>query len=103
MIELEILEQLKDVRDPEIPLDIVNLGLIYGIVVKNNVAYIDMTLTVQGCPAKGYFAQYIRQHILDNFPQLEDVVINFVFEPPWNKDKISDDGKAKLRSLGWSI
>ncbi len=103
MVELEILEKLKDIRDPEIPLDIVNLGLIYGILVKDNTAYIDMTLTVQGCPARNYFAQHIRQHILDNFPHLKDVVINFVFEPAWNKDKISEEGKQKLRSMGWNL
>ena len=102
-MEFQILEKLKEVRDPEIPLDIVNLGLIYGIVVKEKVAYIDMTLTVQGCPAKNYFAHHIRQHILNNFPELEDVVVNFVFEPPWNKDKISEEGKMTLRSMGWNI
>jgi metal-sulfur cluster biosynthetic enzyme len=50
--EFEILEALKEVRDPEIPLDIVNLGLIYGVQVKGRTAYIDMTFTVPSCPAK---------------------------------------------------
>ncbi|SHK49250.1 metal-sulfur cluster assembly factor [Thermocrinis minervae] len=102
-MEQAILEKLKEVRDPEIPLDIVNLGLIYGVQIKGNVAYIDMTLTVQGCPAKNYFAQHVREHILKSFPELKDVVVNFVFEPPWSKDKISEEGKEKLRSLGWNI
>ncbi len=102
-MELEIYERLKEVRDPEIPLDIINLGLVYGIVVKDNIAYIDMTLTVQGCPAKSYFAQYIREYILKSFPELKDVVVNFVFEPAWNKDKISEEGKEQLRSMGWNI
>jgi metal-sulfur cluster biosynthetic enzyme len=102
-MEQEIYERLKEIRDPEIPIDIVNLGLVYGVVVKDSVAYIDMTLTAQGCPAKSYFAQHIRDYILKNFPHLKDVVVNFVFEPPWNKDKISEEGKQKLRSMGWSI
>lgn len=102
-MEQEIYERLKEIRDPEIPLDIVNLGLVYGVVVKDRVAYIDMTLTVQGCPAKSYFAQHIRDYILKNLPDLKDVVVNFVFEPPWEKDKISEEGKQKLRSMGWSI
>jgi metal-sulfur cluster biosynthetic enzyme len=102
-MEQEIYERLKEIRDPEIPIDIVNLGLVYGVVVKDSVAYIDMTLTVQGCPAKSYFVQHIRDYILKNFPHLKDVIVNFVFEPPWNKDKISEEGKQKLRSMGWSI
>ncbi len=102
-MEREILEALKEVRDPEIPLDIVNLGLIYGVYVKDDVAYIDMTLTVQGCPAKGFFAQKIREHVLEKFPQLKDVIVEFVFEPPWSKDKISEEGKEILRKQGWQI
>ncbi len=102
-MEREILEVLKEVKDPEIPIDIVNLGLIYGIRVIDNVAYIDMTLTVQGCPAKGYFAEHIKQKILEKFPQLKDVVVEFVFEPPWTKEKISEEGRAQLRNMGWGI
>ncbi|MEJ5338928.1 MAG: metal-sulfur cluster assembly factor [Aquificaceae bacterium] len=103
MIEFEILERLKEIRDPEIPIDIVNLGLIYGVQLKENVAYVDMTLTVPSCPARGFFAQHIREHLLKNFPQLKDVVINFVFEPAWSRDKISEEGLQKLRSMGWNI
>ncbi len=102
-MEYEVYERLKDIKDPEIPLDIVNLGLVYGVSVKDSIAYIDMTLTVQGCPAKTYFAQYVREYILKSFPKLKDVVVQFVFEPPWNRDKISEEGKQKLRSMGWNI
>lgn len=101
--ELQILEKLKEIRDPEIPIDIVNLGLIYGVQVKEGVAYIDMTLTVPSCPAREFFAQHIKEHILKNFPDLFRVVINFVFEPAWDKSKISQEGVEKLRSMGWSI
>ncbi|MEN3029191.1 MAG: metal-sulfur cluster assembly factor [Aquificaceae bacterium] len=102
-MEIEILEKLKEIRDPEIPIDIVNLGLVYGVQVKDGVAYIDMTLTVPSCPARGFFAQHIREHILRNFPQLSDVVVNFVFEPVWSRDKISQEGLERLRSMGWNI
>ncbi len=102
-MELEILEKLKEIKDPEIPIDIVNLGLIYGVQVKDRMAYIDMTLTVPSCPARGFFAQHIREHLLKNFPDLEDVVINFVFEPAWSRDKISEEGLRRLRSIGWNI
>ncbi len=102
-MELEILEKLKEIKDPEIPIDIVNLGLIYGVQVKDGIAYVDMTLTVPSCPAKGFFAEHIREHLLRNFPQLKDVVINFVFEPAWSSDKISEEGRQKLRSMGWNI
>lgn len=102
-MELAILERLKDIKDPEIPLDIVNLGLIYGVQVKEGVAYIDMTLTVPSCPARGFFAQRVREHVLSHFPELSDVVVNFVFEPAWSRDKISPEGVELLRSMGWSI
>ncbi len=102
-MELEILEKLKEIKDPEIPIDIVNLGLIYGVQIKDGIAYVDMTLTVPSCPAKGFFAEHIREHLLRNFPQLKDVVINFVFEPAWSRDKISEEGMQKLRSMGWNI
>lgn len=103
MKELDILEKLREIQDPEIPIDIVSLGLIYGVYLKDGVAYIDMTLTVPSCPAKGFFAQHIRDHILKNFPELKDVVVNFVFEPAWSRDKISEEGIQKLRSMGWNI
>jgi len=102
-MEEAILEVLKEVKDPEIPIDVVNLGLIYGVRVKEGIAYIDMTLTVQGCPARGFFAEHIRQKILERFPQLRDVVVEFVFEPPWTKEKISEEGKAQLRRMGWNV
>ena len=102
-MELEILEKLKEIKDPDIPIDIVNHGLVYGVQVKDGIAYVDMTFTVPSCPAKGFFAEHIREHLLRNFPQLEDVVINFVFEPAWSGDKISEEGRQKLRSMGWNI
>lgn len=102
-MEIKILEKLKEIKDPEIPIDIVNLGLVYGVQVKENIAYIDMTLTVPSCPARGFFAQHIKEHVLRSFPQLADVVVNFVFEPPWSRDKISQEGLERLRSMGWNI
>ncbi|MCS7171127.1 MAG: metal-sulfur cluster assembly factor [Aquificaceae bacterium] len=102
-MEIKILEKLKEIKDPEIPIDIVNLGLVYGVQVKENIAYIDMTLTVPSCPARGFFAQHIKEHVLRSFPRLADVVVNFVFEPPWSRDKISQEGLERLRSMGWNI
>jgi metal-sulfur cluster biosynthetic enzyme len=100
---VKILEALKEVMDPEIPLDILNLGLIYGVQVKGKTPYIDMTFTVPSCPAKNYFAEHIRELILNKFPELEKVVINYVFEPPWNSSMINDEGKEKLRSIRWEL
>jgi len=102
-MEREILEVLKDIKDPEIPIDIVNLGLIYGVKVVDGVAHIEMTLTVQGCPAKQFFAEHIKRKIKEKFPELKEVVVEFVFEPPWTKEKISPEGREKLRKLGWDV
>ena len=94
MKELDILEKIREIQAPEIPIDIVSLGLIYGVNLKDGEAYIDMTLTVPSCPAKGFFAQQIRDHILKNYPHLKDVMVNFVFEPAWSRDKISEEGMS---------
>lgn len=102
-MEREILEVLKEIKDPEIPIDIVNLGLVYGVKVVNGVAHIEMTLTVQGCPAKQFFAEHIKSKVKEKFPQLKEVVVEFVFEPPWTKEKISPEGREQLRKLGWDV
>ncbi len=102
-MEKKILEILRKVRDPEIPIDIVSLGLIYGIRVEKDIAYVDMTLTVPACPAKQFFAEHIKEKILENFSDLKDVIVEFVFEPPWTKERISEEGKRHLRRLGWDI
>ena len=95
-IEEKIVEMLKTVYDPEIPVNIYDLGLIYKIDVteKGNVN-IDMTLTAPNCPAADFILEDVRQRI-DSIEGVNSANINLVFEPEWDKDMMSDEAKLEL-------
>ena len=95
-IEEKIVEMLKTVYDPEIPVNIYDLGLIYKIDVseKGNVN-IDMTLTAPNCPAADFILEDVRQRI-DSIDGVTSANINLVFEPEWDKDMMSDEAKLEL-------
>ena len=92
----EIIEALKDVYDPEIPVNVVDLGLIYDCEVQDggNVD-IKMTLTFPGCGMGPYIAQQAEWRIAE-IDAVEDVNVEMVFEPPWSPDLITEDGKLQL-------
>ena len=92
----EVLEKLKEVYDPEIPVNVVDLGLIYGVEVKEgNDVYVTMTLTAPGCGMGPYIAQQA-EWAVSELEGLEDVTVEMVFDPPWTPDMLSEDGKALL-------
>ncbi len=92
----QVLEKLKDVFDPEIPVNVVDLGLIYGVEVSDdNEVYVQMTLTAPGCGMGPYIAQQA-EWAVSELEGLEDVTVEMVFEPPWTPDLLSEDGKALL-------
>ncbi|MEU6572822.1 metal-sulfur cluster assembly factor [Streptomyces sp. NPDC046805] len=99
--EEELREALMDVVDPELGIDVVNLGLIYGIHVDDsNVATIDMTLTSAACP----LTDVIESQAKDATEGLvSELRINWVWMPPWGPDKITDDGREQLRALGFNV
>ena len=88
-------EALKDVYDPEIPVNIVDLGLIYAVRVEENEVEVDMTLTAQGCGMGPYIAQQAEWRIAE-MEHVEDVMVNLVWEPPWSPENITEDGKRLL-------
>ena len=90
-----IYEALKDVYDPEIPVNIVDLGLVYGVEIKDNDVKVNMTLTFAGCGMGPYFAQQAEWRIAE-IEEVDDVEVDLIFEPPWNPDMISEDGKKEL-------
>jgi metal-sulfur cluster biosynthetic enzyme len=99
--EEEILEALKDVVDPELGINVVDLGLIYGINLSaDNVATLDMTLTSAACPLTDVIEDQAHS-ALDGLVQ--DVKINWVWLPPWGPDKITDEGREQLRALGFNV
>ena len=104
--EEEVREALYDVVDPELGIDVVNLGLIYGIHIDDaNIATIDMTLTSAACPLTDVIEDQTRQALTGGpGPGLvDDIRINWVWMPPWGPDKITDDGREQLRALGFNV
>ncbi len=93
----QIREALKAVKDPELNLDIVNLGLVYDIKINDdNTVDIDMTLTSPGCPVGPMILTDAFQTVRNNFPEFEDVRINLVWVPFWNPDMMSEEAKEML-------
>ena len=97
-LEAEIIDVLKTIYDPEIPVNIYELGLIYKVSVDGTTVHIDMTLTSPNCPMTDVLMYQIdsRLKLLDG---VEDVKVNLTFDPPWDKDMISEEGQLKLGLL----
>ena len=93
--EEQIYEALRDVYDPEIPVNIVDLGLVYGVDIEESDVKVKMTLTFAGCGMGPYIAQQAEWRIAE-IDDVGDVEVDMVFEPPWNPDMISEDGKKEL-------
>ena len=96
-----VLEALKDVIDPELGINIVDLGLVYGVVIgSENQVRLDMTLTSAACPLTDVIerqAQTILSAVTD------EVQINWVWMPPWGPDLITPDGREQLRAIGFNV
>ena len=92
----KVIVEIKKIYDPEIPVNIYELGLIYDIIVddKNNVK-IDMTLTSPNCPVAESLPNSVKKNIL-NIDGIEDVDLKLVWDPPWTKDKMSEAAKLEL-------
>jgi FeS assembly SUF system protein len=98
-LEGEVIKALKEVYDPEIPVNVYDLGLIYKLDVDDNKnVEITMTLTAPNCPIADQIIEYVRQRVSDN-PDINKVVVNLVFDPPWNMDMMSDEAKLQLGYL----
>lgn len=95
----EIVEALRSVLDPEIPVNIYDLGLVYDISVNEmNVARIEMTLTAPGCPVAGEIVANV-QRAVNEIRGIDAVLVDLVFEPPWDQSKMSDAAKLELGFL----
>ena len=95
-IEERVIEILKTVYDPEIPVDIYNLGLIYRIELKEDASLeVDMTLTAPNCPAADFLVEDVRLK-LEGMSELSKATVNLVFEPEWDKDMMSEEAKLEL-------
>lgn len=99
--EDDVLEAMRDVVDPELGINVVDLGLVYGVSVdEGNIATIDMTLTSAACPLTDVIEDQTRAALTE---VVSDFRINWVWMPPWGPDKITEDGREMLRSLGFNV
>jgi FeS assembly SUF system protein len=91
-----VLEALKTVRDPEIPMDLVELGLIYELLVKKGgLVYVQMTLTTPACPVAASMPGEVEAAIR-GVPEVTDVRVKLVWTPPWDRDRMSEEAKLEL-------
>jgi metal-sulfur cluster biosynthetic enzyme len=96
----EILEALRDVVDPELGINIVDLGLVYGVRMDGDVAVLDMTLTSAACPLTDIIEGQVFQ-VLDGL--VTDHTINWVWVPPWTPEKLTPQGREQARAIGLAI
>lgn len=92
----KIIEEIKTVYDPEIPVDIWELGLIYDIEIDDNaVVWVKMTLTSPACPVAGSLPLEVQEKIM-RIDEVDDVDLQLVWEPPWNKERMSEEARMAL-------
>ncbi|MDQ1746824.1 MAG: hypothetical protein QOD07_1087 [Frankiaceae bacterium] len=97
----DVIEAMRDVVDPELGINVVDLGLVYGVTIDDdNNAVIDMTLTSAACPLTDVIEDQATS-ALDGLTN--GVTINWVWMPPWGPDKITDEGREQLRALGFNV
>jgi metal-sulfur cluster biosynthetic enzyme len=99
-------EAMRDVVDPELGINVVDLGLVYGLNLEQTdagaIALIDMTLTSAACPLTDVIEDQSRTALV-GAGLVTDIKINWVWNPPWGPDKITDDGREQLRALGFTV
>lgn len=93
--EIDIWNKLKEVPDPELGISVVDLGLIYGVEIDNNVVTVNMTLTTIGCPLFSLISEPIKEKV-KSLPEVKDVIVSLSFDPPWTPERMSEEAKIHL-------
>jgi metal-sulfur cluster biosynthetic enzyme len=93
---------LHDVQDPEMPINLVDLGVIYGISEQDGVVDVDLTFTAMGCPASEFIVDDVRERLLQE-PGVEEVRINVVWDPPWTAARMTEAGRDALEEWGLAV
>lgn len=93
--EAEVRQALRGVFDPELGLDVVDLGLIYGIAVEDGAVRVDMTLTTRGCPLHEAMADWVREAV-GRLDGVERVDVRLVWDPPWTPERLSEAARREL-------
>ena len=98
--EEEVWEALKVVTDPEIGIDVVNLGLVYGVDIADHNVKVRMTLTSMGCPATGLI-EFQAKEAVATVDGVEHVDLEWTFDPPWSPDRMTEEGRDMLQAMGY--
>jgi metal-sulfur cluster biosynthetic enzyme len=93
---------LSEVQDPEMPVNLVDLGVIYGITEHDGVVAVDLTFTAMGCPASEFILEDIRERLLLE-PGVSDVRVNIVWDPPWTVARMTEEGRDALEAWGLAV
>ena len=101
-LQERIWSALAEINDPEMPVNLVDLGLIYGLSVDAGRACVRLTFTAMGCPASDMIISDIRERLLAE-PGVEEVRLEVVWDPPWSSDRLTADGRDALRAWGLSV
>lgn len=102
LLNTNLLEALRDVSDPELPLSVVDMGLVYGVWQEGHVVYVKLTYTSMGCPCAEFIFDDIRTRLLRE-PQVERVEIEIVWDPPWSKRMLSEEARDILLEFGIAV
>ena len=93
---------LAEVQDPEMPVNLVDLGVIYGIVEKDGIVEVDLTFTAMGCPASDFILEDVRERLLRE-AGIQEVRVNVVWDPPWTAARMTQDGRDALEAWGLAV
>jgi len=93
---------LREIEDPEMPINLVDLGLVYGVEVGERTVRIELTFTAMGCPATEMIMEDIRARLLSE-PGIDEVRIDIVWDPPWSSSRLSLEGRETLLAWGLSV
>ena len=101
-MDAALVAALKDVQDPEMPVNIVDLGLVYGVRRAGARVDVDLTFTAMGCPAYDFLLGDVRERLLRE-PGVEEVLIRVVWDPPWTAERLTEDGRDALQMWGLAV
>lgn len=92
----EVIKALRKVYDPEIPINVVDLGLIYDVKIEDNNVNIKMTMTAPGCPLDFLLVDMVKEAIKEEIPSVKEVNVELVWDPPWTPERMSEEAKRLL-------
>ncbi|HXO59838.1 MAG TPA: metal-sulfur cluster assembly factor [Candidatus Acidoferrum sp.] len=101
-LQQRVWSALAEIDDPEMPINLVDLGVIYGVALENRTVRVRLTFTAMGCPASDIIIGDIRERLLAE-PGVDAVAIDVVWDPPWSSSRMTAEGRETLRAWGLSV